>query len=129
MRGGYQTQADVARRITGFILLLIGLFLMIALYYVKTRAQTARKMSSKLQYEIALEEAAIGVLRAEIAYLESPSRLQDLAGEHLDLAPITTAQMIDADEIAARFPLKALTEEGLVRESEPELESESGDTP
>lgn len=112
MRGGYQTQADVARRITGFILLLIGVFLMIALYYVKTRAQTARQMSSKLQYEIALEEAAIGVLHAEIAYLENPSRLQGLSEEYLGMAPTQTEQMIELADITARFPLKEFVENG-----------------
>ena len=106
MRGGYQTQADVARRITWFVLLLIGVSLMIALYYIKTRAQTARQQASKLQYEIALEEAAIGVLRAEIAHLEDPVRLQGLASDYLDLAPTGTSQMIEAADISARFPLK-----------------------
>lgn len=107
MRGGYQTQADIARRITWFILLLIGVSLMIALYYIKTRAQTARQSASKLHYEIALEEAAIGVLRAEIAHLEDPARLQGLASEYLGLAPTETSQMIEAVDIASRFPLKA----------------------
>lgn len=106
MRGGYQTQADVARRVTWFILLLVGLSLMIALYYIKTRAQTSRQAAKKIHYEIALEEAAIGVLRAEIAHLEDPARLQLLASEHLELAPTQTSQMIQAADIAARFPLK-----------------------
>ena len=108
MRGGYQTQADVARRITWFILLMVGLFLMIALYYVKTRAQTARQAANKLHYEIALEEAAIGVLRAEIAYLEDPARLQDLSAGHLGLEPTQTSQMIVQDEIAVRFPMREM---------------------
>ena len=107
MRGEYQTQADVARRITGFILLLVGVSLMIALYYVKTRAQTARQSANTLHYEIALQEAAIGVLRAEIAYLEDPARLQALASEHLELAPTQTSQMIEASDIVTLFPLKA----------------------
>lgn len=107
MSRGYQTQADIARRITGFILLLVGLFLMIALYYVKTRAQTARQAANKLHYEIALEEAAIGVLSAEIAYLEDPARLQALAADQLELAPIETKQMIEIEDIAARFKIKA----------------------
>ncbi len=107
MRGGYQTQADVARRITWFILLLVGVLLMVALYYIKTRAQTARQTANKIHYEIALEEAAIGVLNAEIAHLENPARLQLLASEHLELAPTQTSQMIDLNDIAARFPLKA----------------------
>ena len=106
MRGGYQTQADVARRVTGFIFLLVGLFLMIALYYVKTRAQTARKTASKLHYTITLEEAAINVLRAEIAHLENPERLQALSETHLGLAPTTTEQMITQSDIAQLFPLK-----------------------
>ena len=106
MRGGYQTQADVARRITWFLLLLIGVSLMIALYYIKTRAQTARQSAAKLHYEIALEEAAIGVLRAEIAHLEDPARLQGLASEYLDLAPTETSQMIEVADIVNRFPLK-----------------------
>ena len=107
MRSGYQTQADVARRVTWFILLLIGVSLMIALYYIKTRAQTARQSASKLHYEIALEEAAIGVLRAEIAHLEDPARLQSLASEYLELAPTETSQMIEVADIASRFPFKA----------------------
>lgn len=107
MRGGYQTQADIARRITGFILLLVGVFLMVALYYVKTRAQTARQAANKLHYEIALEEAAIGVLRAEIAHLEDPARLQALAADQLELAPIETKQMIEIEDIPARFKIKA----------------------
>lgn len=106
MRGGYQTQADATRRIAGFILLLIGLSLMIALYYVKTRAQTARQSADRLHYEIALEEAAIGVLRAEIAHLENPARLQALASDHLELEPTQTSQMMRVEDIAARFPLK-----------------------
>ncbi len=106
MRGGYQTQADVARRIAGFILLLIGVSLMIGLYYVKTRAQTARQSADRLHYEIALEEAAIGVLRAEIAHLEDPARLQLLAEDHLGLAPTQTNQMITIDDISARFPIR-----------------------
>lgn len=126
MRGGYQTQADVARRITWFILLLVGLFLMIALYYVKTRAQTARQAASQLHYEIALEEAAIGVLRAEIAHLEDPARLQVLAVEHLELAPTETAQMIEVSDIAIRFPIKA---EVLVAETDAGAALKSGDAP
>ncbi len=106
MRGGYQTQADVTRRVTAFIFLLVGLFLMIGLYYVKTRAQTARKTASKLHYAITLEEAAISVLRAEIAHLENPERLQVLSETHLGLAPTTTEQMISQGDIARVFPLK-----------------------
>ena len=118
MRGGYQTQADVARRIMWFILLLVGVFLMIALYYVKTRAQTARQAAHKLHYEIALEEAAIGVLRAEIAHLEDPARLEKLSQTHLELEPTQTLQMITQDDIAARFPLREMSVQNSDADSE-----------
>lgn len=104
--GHYRTQADAARRLTGFILLLIGIALMVALYYVKTRAQSARAEARNLAYQITVEESAISVLRAEIAHLENPERLNDLGAEHLSLAPISTDQMIAVDDIAARFPLR-----------------------
>lgn len=113
MRGGYQTQADVARRFTAFVLFLTGVFLMIALYYVKTRAQTSRQQARALQYEISLEETAIGVLRAEIAHLESPERLQRLASEYLELAPTQTDQMISLSDLEVRFEPKFEDESAL----------------
>ena len=42
-----------ARRMTGFLLFLIGVALTVGLYYVKTRAQTARKQAVKLERQIA----------------------------------------------------------------------------
>jgi hypothetical protein len=106
MRGGYQTQADATRRIMAFVLLLTGVFLMIALYYVKTRAQTARKNVQALQYEIALQETAIDVLRAEIAHLENPERLQTLSAKYLGHEPTQTRQMMTLEDIETRFALR-----------------------
>lgn len=54
---------------------------------------------------IAAEEAAIRVLKAELAYLESPVRLSDLNDEYLELESITPEKEIEAQEIEARFPL------------------------
>lgn len=105
-RGHYRTQADAARRLTGFLLLLIGIALMVGLYYVKTRAQSARAEAASLNYQINLEEAAIAVLRAEIAHLENPERLKTLAASQLELAPTRTEQMLRVDDIVATFPLR-----------------------
>ena len=102
----YQSQADAARRLTWFLLLLLGIALMVALYYVKTRAQTARLEARSLAREIAVQDAAINVLRAEIAHLESPARLQDLSSSQLGLAPTRTDQMLRVEDIAVRFPLR-----------------------
>lgn len=102
----YQTQADAARRLTWFLLLLLGIALMVALYYVKTRAQSARQDANQLARQIAVQEAAITVLHAEIAHLESPERLGRLSVDHLGLAPTKTDQMLRVDDIVTRFPLR-----------------------
>ena len=95
-----------ARRMTGFLLFLIGVALTVGLYYVKTRAQTARKHAVKIERQIAQEEASLRVLRAEIAYLENPERLKSLSEAHLGLQPIAVKDVFELKDIAAQFPLR-----------------------
>lgn len=102
----YRTEADAARRLIWFLLLLLGVALMVGLYYVKTRAQSARHAADALAFQIRHEQAAISVLRAEIAHLESPERIQALAEDELGLVPISPERMIAIDDIAATFPLR-----------------------
>ena len=91
---------------TGFILFVIGVALTVGLYYVKTRAQTARKQAVKLERQIEQEEASLRVLRAEIAYLESPERLRVLSQQHLGLEPVSVNDVIQVKDIVVRFPLR-----------------------
>ena len=95
-----------ARRMTGFLLFLIGVALTVGLYYVKTRAQTARKQVVKLERQIAQEEASLRVLQAEIAYLENPERLKSLSETHLGLQPIVVKDVIQVKDIVSEFPLR-----------------------
>ncbi len=95
-----------ARRMTGFILFLIGVSLTVGLYYVKTRSQTARKQSAALERQISQEEANLRVLQAEIAYLESPQRLKELSQEHLGLESIKVKNVIVAGDLIEEFPLR-----------------------
>ena len=94
-----------ARRMSAFILFVIGVSLMVGLYYVKTRAQSARKDVVRLERLIAEEEAALQVLRAEIAFLESPERLKLYGEQQLGLVPISVENAIALEDIAAEFPL------------------------
>ena len=66
----------IARRMTGIFMLIIGVALIIALYYVKTRSQTANQEVLRLERLVLKEESAIRVLQAEIAFLENPDRLK-----------------------------------------------------
>lgn len=95
-----------ARRMTAFILFVIGVSLTVGLYYVKTRAQSAKKEVRRLERLISQEEASLSVLKAEIAYLENPARLQELSSQHLNLEPVEVENVISMSDIAIRFPLK-----------------------
>jgi len=95
-----------ARRMTAFILFIIGVSLTVGLYYVKTRAQSAQKEVRRLERLIVQEEASLRVLKAEIAYLENPARLKELSSQHLGLEPVDNNNVITMSDIAIRFPLK-----------------------
>jgi len=95
-----------ARRMTGFLLFLIGVALTVGLYYVKTRAQTARKQAVKIERQVAQEEASIRVLQAEIAYLENPERLKLLSETHLGLKPVAVKDVLELKDIVSEFPLR-----------------------
>ncbi len=95
--------ARVARRLVGFILVIIGVVLMTLLYYVKISAQSAKSDMRRLETQIAQEERALKVLRAELAFLENPARLQDLAKDHLGLEATGVEQIIAPDDIPQIF--------------------------
>ncbi|MGB0908540.1 MAG: cell division protein FtsL [Maricaulaceae bacterium] len=120
MSNSYHTQADALRRLTAFLLLLLGVSLMAGLYYVKTRAQTAKNIASQLEYKIGIEEAAISVLHAEIAHLENPARLQRLAQSELGLGIIPDDHIIEMSDIEAIFPVaEALADKGIAQGGQP----------
>ena len=94
MSGAYvYTPLERASRRLGLLLLfVIGLILMIGLYYVKTRAQSAQNSVARLERAIAAEQVAIDVLLAEHALLSRPHRLATLAESRLGLEPIAVKQ-------------------------------------
>jgi len=96
----------IARRMTGIFMLIIGVVLIIALYYVKTRSQTANQEVLRLERLVLKEESAIKVLQAEIAFLENPDRLRGLSDIYLGLQPISAENMISIDDILNEFTLR-----------------------
>ncbi len=115
MRGYYPGEgARAARNLTVFVLFVIGIFLMVGLYYVKTRAQSARLEVARLKQLVNEEIASVNVLKAEIAHLESPDRLERLAQKELALEPTRVDQIVVAEDIAALFSLRPAADTGLV---------------
>lgn len=85
------------------LLTLIGLVLLAVvasgLYGLAQRVQQLESEAARLERDIAREENAIRVLRAEWAYLTEPARLQELSARFLDLAPVPARQMAALSEL------------------------------
>ena len=90
-----------SRRLGLFLLLVIGVLLTVALFYVKTGAKEAKADVMRLERQIEAERAAIAVLEAERAVLTNPARLRELSHDRLDLEVIeiaATQQSVGASE-------------------------------
>lgn len=87
------------------VTLLIGAVAMgYGVYQMKYKVQTLKERAATLEAEIGREKAAIEVLRAEWAYLTRPARLERLADEHLDLAPMAPEQVVPLAELDRVLP-------------------------
>lgn len=89
-----------------FFLFALGVFLTLGLYFVKTRAQTAKAEAFGLERQLKAEEAEILKLKSELAHLENPARVEKLAGEVLTMGKIEVEQVIGFDELDERFPVQ-----------------------
>ena len=78
--------------------------LAIGLYRAKTDAAKTQAHVDQLQSDIAESEAALRALRAEIARLESPARIEALAERHLGVTPGEEAAALPESAIDARLP-------------------------
>jgi len=105
MSVSYLGPARAARRMSWFLLFLLGVALTVTLYFVKTHAQSAKRDVRELTKAVAAEEAAILVLRAELAFLENPARLSELNDAHLRLGPVEPEQERGVSDIETLFPL------------------------
>jgi cell division protein FtsL len=69
------------------------------MFKVKYEVQDLDDKLAKVNREIAAEQDAIHVLKAEWSFLAQPNRLTELARRHLSLAPISTAQLGTLDQL------------------------------
>jgi cell division protein FtsL len=75
-----------------------------ALYAYSIKYQTSYRAEqiAKTRLEIKAERDAIGVLRAEWAFLTRPERVQQLADRYLDLQPLTVDKVVTARSLPER---------------------------
>jgi cell division protein FtsL len=71
-------------------------------YKIKFDATQRVERAAKLRMEIRREQDAIGNLRAQLAKLETPSRIQSLAERHLKLRPTSPQQFQSFEKLPMR---------------------------
>jgi len=89
-----------------FFLFALGVVLTLGLYFVKTRAQTAKAEAAGLERQLKAEEAEVLKLRSELSHLENPARVEMLASETLGMQVTSVDQLVELDELEEKFPLK-----------------------
>jgi cell division protein FtsL len=92
------------RRVRGFRIVELGgaavlLVLVLAVYLAKTGAGGKRADIDKVQQQITAEQAQIRLLRAEVASLEQPERLEALSSQYLGLQPVPAKHEVPAESL------------------------------
>jgi hypothetical protein len=95
----------VTQRVRGFRVvdiaaLVVCLALALTVYAFKTSAGAERTDISDVETQIRDETQQVRLLRAELAHLESPDRLERLAGQYAGQAPVSAKQEVTPDALA-----------------------------
>ncbi len=75
--------------------------LAVAIYGTAHVVGGKKKELAALEQQIAAELETAHVLRAELSFLASPARLEELAARHTDMRPTAVAQIVDVDGLPA----------------------------
>jgi hypothetical protein len=89
------------RRSTGLSLAL-ALAIGAGLFQLKHEVQLLEERLAEVNRSILADQEAVHVLEAEWTYLNRPWRLEALAKRHLELAPLTAAQVVTFDQLPSR---------------------------
>jgi cell division protein FtsL len=92
------------RRALHIIAAVLILVLAVGLYKAKTDAARTEAHVRDLQGQIDDREAGLRALRAEIAHLESPARIEELAEDHLGVSVGSESAALPESAIAQRLP-------------------------
>lgn len=98
-----------SRRVRGFRIanLVCGVLLLttvLGVYLTKTMGGDQRSQIASVERQIADEQRHIKLLRAEVAYLGRPERLETIAESRLGLAPIAASRRVSLDDLARIAP-------------------------
>jgi cell division protein FtsL len=85
-------------RFLKFAFPVLALALMISIYVVKYESWHLQREVRQLEAAIEREKNEIVILRAELAYLTRPERIERLARKHLKMRPLEPAQIVVVEE-------------------------------
>jgi cell division protein FtsL len=105
------------RRFRGFRVVELGglaFFIVLALgvYMVKAGAGRDRAQIARIERQILVEQTRLRLLRAEVAHLEQPERIERLAAAYLGMAPTSPKHEATVETlglVALKAPLPAPT--------------------
>lgn len=87
-----------------FLTLLLAAGSGLYLYQTKHRAEMLDTKIERALKQAAAARERVGLLRAEWALLNEPDRLSRLAGQYLDLQPLTPSQFVSLADLGSRLP-------------------------
>ena len=94
-------------RLTTLLLCLILAAAAAGRYKAESAVRDSRAELRRLDREKSATISEIQLLRAEVAYLESPERLAAIADRATDLEPLSGAQLLTADDFELAFGANA----------------------
>lgn len=81
-------------RVLVYVVIVLCLLTICSLFSIKDSVMTLRSELQEVRKQVRNEEDAIRILKAELAYLGSPERIQKLAYKYLTLEKPKVTQMI-----------------------------------
>ena len=100
------TIAPRRNRLSWILPMVVFVALLVLLYSIKAQTLAVKARVNVLEQTLVHERQVVQMLAAEIAHLESPERLRDLAVEQLELESTPVSRTLTLAEAAAIIPKK-----------------------
>jgi hypothetical protein len=130
----FKLSGIVTQRLRGFRVIDIAalvtcLVLALTVYAFKTSAGAQRTDITDIEGQIRDETRQVRLLRAEIAHLESPDRLERLAGQYAGQAPISARQEVTPDALPQVAVRQAAAPKAASQAAAPQVAGPQGAAP
>jgi len=107
-------------RVINVLAVIVLVAVAFGLYRAKTEAKGDRARVAQLELQLAEAHENVLILRNEIAHLESPERLRELARDRLGLTPVDPLRVVTLEDapLLIETPASPLTTDATFREDD-----------